>query len=451
VGKHKFKPGDRVIANEKAPGDYQGRQATVVAHRPGKAEYAVNVDGHIAYLNSRWLDPVHEVPKREAEQRQLDLFGHEASLPKEAMMSEAQHFVALSKIRGVGVRTLRALYEKCGQFAKVWDLPKNDLISFATRLKLRDPALIADAIINDKQRLLNSASQDMEAFVHRNIHVLTIDDPEFPASLRQTPDPPYWLFVEGNANILSSNNLVAVVGTRRPTTFGLRLTRHVTTILAKHRFPVVSGLAEGIDATAHETALDFDAPCVAILGNGISIIFPRATSGIRLRIVQSNGAVVSEYLPYDSYQKARFVQRNRIQAAISRAVIPVEWNEHGGTAHTVRFAEKYGRLVILVGYKSREQEYQPRDARNNFTGKRHFIDLASPDAEIHLLDLIRSEKNGMTAPSLSPNKVSATPFAGLLREVGRLVEQYPVSEEDIEKLITEIRGLWLGRKDSHVD
>lgn len=451
MGKRKFKPGDRVIANEKAPSDYCGRQATVVEHGPGTAEYTVNVDGQIAYLNSWWLDPVHEAPKREAELWQPDLFEHAPSPPKVATISEAQHFFALSKIRGVGVRTLRALYEKCGQFVKVWDVPRDDLISFAIQLKLRDPALITDAIINNKQRLLSSASQDMEAFVHRNIRVLTMDDPEFPASLRQIPNPPYWLFVEGNVNILSSHNLVAVVGTRHPTPLGLRLTRDVTTILAKHDFPVVSGLAEGIDATAHETALDFGTPCVAILGNGISILFPKATTGIRLRIVQSNGAVVSEYLPYDSYQKARFVERNRIQAAISRAVIPAEWNEHGGTAHTVRFAEKYGRLVILVGYKSCEQEYRLGDVRPDFTKKRHFIDLASPNAEIHLLDLLRSEKIGATAPSFSSNKVSATPFAGLLRELSRLVEQYPVSEEDIEELMTEIRRVWLRRRDSHVD
>ena len=67
MGKRKFNPGDKVIANEKAPGDYRGRQATVVGHGPGTAEYAVNFDGQIVYLNSPWLDPVREARKRRQE------------------------------------------------------------------------------------------------------------------------------------------------------------------------------------------------------------------------------------------------------------------------------------------------------------------------------------------------------------------------------------------------
>lgn len=451
MGGRKFRPGDKIIANENAPGDYRGLQGIVIGYGPGASEYTVDLNGQRTYLNSWWLDPAYDIPKTKAEHQQLGLFGQEPPRPKGVTVSEAQHLIALSKISGVGVRTLRALYENHGQFSSVWDLPKDNLISLATKLKLKDPALIVNSIVNDRERLLKSASQDMEAFTRRNIHVLTINDSEFPARLRQMPDPPYWLFVEGNTNTLSSDNLVAVVGTRRPTTAGIHLTRRIVTILAKHGFPVVSGLAEGIDAAAHETALDYGTTCVAILGNGISIVFPRATAGIRQRIVQSNGAIASEYLPYDSYQKARFVQRNRIQAAISRAVIPVEWNEQGGTAHTVRFAHKYGRLVILAGYHSHEEKYRLSNGQNDFAGRRYFIDFASSDAETRLLGLLSNEGVKADTLSASPNNVGNTPFVGLQQEFGRIVEQYPVSEEDIEKLVAEMRRLWFQRKSSHAD
>lgn len=118
--------------------------------------------------------------------------------------------------------------------------------------------------------------------------------------------------------------MIAVVGTRNPSALGIQYARKITALLAKNGFSTVSGVAEGIDAAVHRTALDFRAPCVAVLGTGISIVFPRTTADLRQRVVESVGALVTEYLPYESYQKARFVQRNRIQAALSHAVIPVE-------------------------------------------------------------------------------------------------------------------------------
>lgn len=177
------------------------------------------------------------------------------------------------------------------------------------------------------------------------IRVLHAGDPEFPHRLRRIPDPPEWLFCEGDVSLLHEPS-VALVGTRRRTLDGELLSLYLVGILSRYGIASVSGLADGIDKAVHEFSLRFAVPTIAVLGTGILRDFPVDSTPLRRQIVDQGGLVVSEYLPHQSYARATFVRRNRLQSALANLVVPVEWRAKSGTAHTVRFAHEQHRPIL---------------------------------------------------------------------------------------------------------
>jgi DNA protecting protein DprA len=156
------------------------------------------------------------------------------------------------------------------------------------------------------------------------------------------------LFLEGSPSALKSPPLVAVVGTRKASRLGVEATRHLSRLILENGLGIISGLAEGIDREAHDVAAKHHAQQVAVLGTGIEVRFPASNNDLRQRIVETGGAVITEYLPDERYGKANFVQRNRIQAGLASAVCPVEANLSSGTSHTLRFAKELSRPVFGV-------------------------------------------------------------------------------------------------------
>lgn len=178
----------------------------------------------------------------------------------------------------------------------------------------------------------------------------TIDPthPEWPASLREfsTPDPIRKLIVEG-APLPPGPRSVAVVGARRPTSAGIDAAAAITRGLAEAGFSVVSGLAVGIDAVAHKTALDCRGHTTAVLGCGHDVDYPRSNTALRRR-VDRFGTVVSEYELGVQPQKSHFPARNRIIAGLSNAVVFVEGGARSGGLITARHAFDAGRDVFAI-------------------------------------------------------------------------------------------------------
>src|SRR5262249_19695719 len=125
------------------------------------------------------------------------------------------------------------------------------------------------------------------------------------------PNPPYWLFVRGKSEPLNRPAL-AVVGTREPSEDGIFLARYVSACLPYWDAPTISGLAAGIDQQVHEYSLRFKWPTIAVLGTGILSDYPKGAMDLKERIVANGGAIISEYLPYESYSAQNFVMRNRL-------------------------------------------------------------------------------------------------------------------------------------------
>jgi DNA processing protein len=178
------------------------------------------------------------------------------------------------------------------------------------------------------------------------INLIARDDPGYPDQLRNTPEPPEQLWWVGDWTILQQP-LVAIVGTRRATHYGLRVTREIAGALARGGACIVSGMALGIDAAAHQAALDAGGATIAVLGNGVDVAYPRAHARLHREIVE-RGLVISEMAPGGRSHGGSFIKRNRIIAGLARLTLVVEAPFGSGALSTAKVAIDIGRDLGAV-------------------------------------------------------------------------------------------------------
>lgn len=182
-----------------------------------------------------------------------------------------------------------------------------------------------------------------------NIRCYFLTDPEYPVRLFQIPDAPIILYQLGDTD-LDGAHVINVVGTRRPTPYGIDFCSKFIPDLAAY-FPdltVVSGLAFGIDAAAHNAAISAGAPTVACVAHGLNMIYPAQHRGLAKAILQSGGSIVTEYPFGEQPYRQRFLERNRIVAALSDVTVVVESDIKGGAMSTANTAFSYSREVMAL-------------------------------------------------------------------------------------------------------
>lgn len=270
----------------------------------------------------------------------------EATGRRDATTGEARALLALASLRGVGYWTLYNMAREGTRFGDVLGASDREqavaaLRQFGARL---EGTMSGADWASTREQALERAERTVQTLDQAGVRLLLADHPDFPASLHDLTDPPAWLFVRGDTGILDQPS-VTVVGTRSPSEDGLLLTNSVGASFGLIGVPTVSGLANGIDQLVHEWSLRMGVPTVAVLGTGIFTEYPKGSAALADRIIDAGGAVVTEYLPRDSYSGENFVRRNRLQAALGRVLVPVEWAARSGTAHTVRFAATLKRPI----------------------------------------------------------------------------------------------------------
>jgi DNA processing protein len=177
-------------------------------------------------------------------------------------------------------------------------------------------------------------------------HVVAWDDADYPAALLELPDAPLALFVLGRRELLA-RSAFAIVGSRHATPQGLETAREFARALARTGLTIVSGLALGIDAAAHEGAVDTDASTIAVVGTGPDRVYPARNRALAQRIAE-RGVVLSEYLPGTPARKEHFPQRNRLISGLARGVLVVEATLSSGSLITARLAGDQGRDVFAI-------------------------------------------------------------------------------------------------------
>ena len=242
----------------------------------------------------------------------------------------------MSHLRGVGPKTLRSLSARPGlASASVEDLRWMD-----ARLAR---ALKGPGAFEQAQSL---AQQQLEQADRQDAFILSSVDSDFPALLRQTDDAPMFLFVRGALASLRERS-ISVIGTREPSRHGVLTAERLTKYFAGRGWTIVSGLAPGCDAAAHRAAIAAGEKTVAVLAHGLQTTAALQHAELAEEIVATGGALVTEYAYGVESAPHQFVQRDRIQAGLSRGVVMIQSDLDGGSLHASRAALRYGRLLAV--------------------------------------------------------------------------------------------------------
>ena len=254
-------------------------------------------------------------------------------------MDPSESLVALNMIEHVGPVRVRQLLEHLGDAPAILRASKPQL------LQVRGIGEeTAEAIAHWEKSV--DLSSELKRIQEYGCHILTQADDDYPELLRQIYDPPIVLYVKGRLTT-RDKNAVAMVGSRLTTHYGLETARKLAYQLAYVGVTVVSGGARGIDTAAHQGALSAKGRTVAVLGNGINIVFPSENVELFERIA-AHGAVLTQFPFNRKADKQSFPIRNRIVAGMSLGTVVVEANLSSGALITANFAVEYGRQVFAV-------------------------------------------------------------------------------------------------------
>jgi len=190
---------------------------------------------------------------------------------------------------------------------------------------------------------------EMECAAQRGVRIVTLTDEDYPRALRRMSDPPIVLYVQGEWQQDDEKHAVSIVGSRAATPYGMTIARRFGRELAEAGCTIISGLAKGIDTAAHLGALDAGGRTIAVLGHGLSHIFPQENAQLVYHIINGHGAVVSEFPMNLPPGRTTFPQRNRIVAAWSHATLVVEAPSHSGALHTAHISgTDYGNSIFAI-------------------------------------------------------------------------------------------------------
>lgn len=254
----------------------------------------------------------------------------------------------LSLIKGLGSRKKLELLQEYGNPKKIYNLTESEL------LRVRGIGKELAKKIPDKN-IKEQIYKHIKYMQKYKIDIISINDKKYPQILKQIYDPPISLYIKGNAEILNGKN-IAIVGCRNSSKYGEEAAKYFAYNLSEKGINIISGLARGIDTYAHIGNLgammhngnDICGKTIAVVGNGIDIIYPKENKYLEEKIIKSGGCIISEYPLGTKPEKFNFPARNRIISGLSKGVLVIEARAKSGTLITIDFALQQGRDVYVV-------------------------------------------------------------------------------------------------------
>ena len=316
--------------------------------------------------------------------------------PVESWWSAEQRlwWLLWSRVPGFGYKRLRQLEAACGTLAAAWAAPSSQLAA----LPGVGPALLA-SIDRHRQRWGQAPLTAWRRSGQAVSGVLLPGDRALPVAVRALAQPPPALYWRGAGSLwapLRQRRAVAVVGTRRPSPQGLAMAEAIGAALARGGWPVVSGLAEGIDGAAHHGCLQAGGRPVGVLGTALERVYPKHHRVLQQQVGRQ-GLLISEQAPGAPVCAGHFAARNRLQVALAEAVVLVECPENSGALHAARMAWHQGLPVWVVPGEA---------ARTSDAGSNAFLQQG-PTALVAANDLLRA-----LGPGPLTSACSATPASG---------------------------------------
>lgn len=254
-------------------------------------------------------------------------------------MNNIPYLLALHSIDGLGPIRLRAILDYFKDAKLAWEANGLEI------RKLGIPQNVVDLLLETRKKL--EPEKYAQSIKDLGIKWLTIFDKNYPKLLSQIYDPPMVLYYKGEVKDWNGPS-IAIVGTRKITGYGRTVTEQFTRELVYSGLTIVSGLALGVDAQAHWTAVRNRGQTLAVLGSGLNQIYPTENRQLADEIIKGHGAVISEFTPDQSSMPGNFPSRNRIIAGLSKAVLVTEAATDSGSLITARLAVEVGREVFAV-------------------------------------------------------------------------------------------------------
>ena len=253
-------------------------------------------------------------------------------------MDDKKYWIGFNLIKGIGAVRMQGLVAYFGDLESAWRASPADLAGAGLGLKLIERVVAARGSVD--------LDQIWEKIEKQGIKILTWQDEAYPQRLKEIDQPPPVLYIRGEY-LPDDLFAVAIVGTRRVTPYGRQITEELASFLAANGLTVISGLARGVDAIAHQSALKAGGRTIGVLGSGVDKIYPPEHRGLAEQMIE-RGAIVSDYAPGTPPDASNFPPRNRIISGLSLAVVVVEAGETSGALITAEFAAEQGREVFAV-------------------------------------------------------------------------------------------------------
>lgn len=250
-----------------------------------------------------------------------------------------KYWIWLSRVLGPASAKLKPLIDRYETAQRIYqaDLSELDKMELFTRVELKR---FADKKLSYSERILDQCEQS-------GIKIVAYHDPSYPERLRQIVNPPACFYYKGTLPDVDREPMICIVGQRKATDYGLRAAWSLSARLTAGGMTVVSGGAKGIDAAAHNGALDVGGKTVALLGCGINYPYLLKNAPLREKIAE-NGCLISEYPPNEKVYKQNFLIRNRLMSALSLGVIVIEAPSISGSLNTAAHALEQGRDVFVI-------------------------------------------------------------------------------------------------------
>jgi DNA processing protein len=248
------------------------------------------------------------------------------------------YWIGFNQVKGIGAVRLRGLLDFFGNLETAWQAPADALANAGL------PAKAIENLLNLRNQDVLTRSWNMAQ--NSGVRVVTWEDEDYPRLLKEIDQAPPVLYIRGEMNV-QDELAIAIVGTRRVTSYGRQVAEEVAIFLAHNGITVVSGLARGIDAVAHEAAIKAGGRTLAILGSGVDRIYPPEHERLA-KTVTEHGALISDYALNTPPDAANFPPRNRIISGLSLGVVVVEAGDESGALITANFAAEQGREVFAV-------------------------------------------------------------------------------------------------------
>ncbi|MGB4690737.1 MAG: DNA-processing protein DprA [Atribacterales bacterium] len=254
-------------------------------------------------------------------------------------MEDRNFWIAFNHVMGIGPIRFQKLLNVFGDAKTAWRAGVKELS------EIIGPGM-AQKVEEERKKI--EPEKLRERIESKNFKVLTLRDDFYPSLLRNISNPPFLLYMWGDFDFNQLDLFISIVGTRRPTPYGRKITRILASELAKDKWVIVSGLALGIDGEAHSSVVREGGITVGVLGSGLEVIYPSSHRRLAEEIVDGGGAIISEYPPLCPPRPENFPPRNRIISGLTQGVVVVEAPKRSGALITADFALEQGREVMAV-------------------------------------------------------------------------------------------------------